>query len=909
MTTSTAALKSIKELAIMPWNQGVPNPYQSTTSFSTNLAEALSYLEQIAQIAHRVKTQEGENFALLKSKCWQYAKQIKDSDEYLKVATICVDKLGTLSTDKPLMLLFKDNEPFMLHAYAKEYLERKSPYFAQLFSGWAKEAKSPYVEFSELSLNTFKQTLQQLDCSWLHQKLQLEEQEPITDEALFEVLKTADYLGLVLVHHKVAHQVIRRIQEWNPANLQQISLAQKLLAQSEDYAHHSEITKVLEQYMDKVSENLQTLLQNIEGWSPTTHLEDAIRLAESGICEQQPALVRALEKFALKLLETADDVEELSQSLEQLKSWPIERLTIPGELMVEEHVHLINQFNQLQCLTIQKRAEVENLVLLNHPSLSEIQFVECQRISKRVLDHLSSLSLTALTFDHCGIKDIHLSRLKSYKIYHLSLIGCPITPRGLGHLRFLPLTHLNITDCCPSSSGLSHLKYIKTLEHVSLKIHGLKDLSFLAGLSLKTLKLLHFDTSDLKNCAQQLKHLSIQNLILGGTWVTRSLLYFLRGIKIQALHIEECPQLYPDLESPFSPINWAAEPQVKILEAQNAPLGAKLVSLGQGLFASVTREGNGTAILWDHQGTQIRSFDLKWPEKIKTKQEQAKRGGRAHFSSSYEDHGLSYKGATKTSDGKLAIIYDHVLYSRCMGNKYEHYVDLYDHNGECQTCSWQPSHTPFIPPLEVITYNGYNSNFQLYPLKNTYARLEYDPNKKQDERDYIKSLTVFVENKERRLNTFIAADNEIYNFNNIIEIEDGKLVITYLSKADSHYTSKSKHRIWKEGSIIKEIDGNGSSVRSLKDGTFLLGDQIMDSNGKILGRYSLPSDAWEVEYAYFMMNGKLHDISGKCLQTLEGSHHIHVTDQILAGICNEGDNVKIKLWTFPRWSWEESSSA
>ncbi|MGZ3732502.1 MAG: hypothetical protein ACXU9U_02020, partial [Parachlamydiaceae bacterium] len=327
---------------------------------------------------------------------------------------------------------------------------------------------------------------------------------------------------------------------------------------------------------------------------------------------------------------------------------------------------------------------------------------------------------------------------------------------------------------------------------------------------------------------------------------------------------------------------------------------------------SVTSEQNGTAILWDHQGTQIRSFDFKWPEKIKAKREEAYRD-RNSSSTTYKNYSLSYKGATKTSDGKLVIIYDYVYPVNESGKTrdiYEHYVDFYDRNGECQTCPWQPSHTRFIPPLGVRTYNNYCSNYQLHPLKNTYARLDYDPNKKQYEKDYIKFLTVYVENKQPHLDSFIEANHTIYNFNNIIEIEDGKLVITYLSNSNRHgYTTKSKHRIWKEGRIIKEIDGHGSSVRSLKDGTFLLGDQIVDSNGKILGRYSLPSDAWEVEYAYFMMNGKLHDISGKCLQTLEGSHHIHVTDQILAGICNEGDNVKIKLWTFPRWSWEESSSA
>lgn len=555
--TTPQSLKSIREIANLTWSNGIPSPFKDETNLSKNFEEAANYLTQIAQLAQQMKEQEGEAYLQIKEKSWTYVKTIKTSDQYLKIAAICTDCLGLLSSDKPMILLFEEQTPLALPFYIKEYLERESPYFSKLFSGWAKEKSSPMITLESVTLENFKHTIQLLDHKWLFQKLFFHGPAQIKDLELIEVIRIADYLGLISAGQRAAEQVVTLIQKWNAGDFKQITIAQSLIAQSANYAHRPEVSKALNLYINQVKQNLKNLVSQIKN-----DFKNAQELIDSGICNHHPELIEAIQESCQNQLYSAQDHEKIAQILDQVKLWPIQELTLPSLLLTESHITQISSFPHLQTLKIQDRDEVEFLTLLNSKSLKKIYFIRCQNVSKRVLEHLSTLPMTSFIFDSCGIKNIHLSRLRHSKITHLSLIHCPhLTSSGLSHLIPLPLVSFSLAQN-KNLLELRFLKSFKNLEELILDIKNLSNISFLHGKKLKTLKLSAFSQYS-ANLRDLIKEISIQNLILEGDWVTEENLKDLNEAKIQQLNLENCPKISRPIKKPFQFVDWLKQPTVK----------------------------------------------------------------------------------------------------------------------------------------------------------------------------------------------------------------------------------------------------------------------------------------------------------------------------------------------------------
>ena len=602
---TTAPLKPLREIASLSWTSGVPNPSKQGDAVSKTFEEALSYLTKIAQLAREIKDKDNEAYDQIKQKSWSWAKQIKAGDQYLKAIAICVDSFGQLSVDKPVMLVFKDNDPFALPYYAKEFLEKESPYFEKLFSGWAKEAKSPVVEMTSISLELFKNTLQQLDCPWLLQKLNLQDAKEMSLLELIEVIQTGDYYNLPKVSEKAVKKTLSCIHQWSPENFKQINLSYDLMSQSAKYVHHAQILQALQQYIDKVSEYLPSLSESIK----TGRLEDVQEIVVTGLCQKHRALGEALDAFCLKELEASQDLEQILDFLTQIKNWPIESLTLPGLFFCEESIEQINTFQHLLSLAIQNRNEIEALSQLTSRSLKRLSFVRCHHVSKKVLEHLATLSLSYLKFESCEIKDIHLSRLKTYRITQLSLTDCPhLTPSCLAHLLPLQLTHLSLVRCFNKADNLLEipfLKRMKTLQELTLGISHLKTVAFLQGRSLNMLKLLDFHLPPTHRLVDILKGISIEKLILSGEWINEIQLFQIEQADVREVELDECKKIYR--KGRLQQVNWSAKPtMVSLPNVVSNTYYGRFIKLNNGSFASTHDEKQ--IKIWDKNGTLLQTI-------------------------------------------------------------------------------------------------------------------------------------------------------------------------------------------------------------------------------------------------------------------------------------------------------------
>jgi hypothetical protein len=605
---TAAPLKLLREIASLSWTSGVPNPSKQGDAVSKTFEEALNYLTKIGQLAREVKDKDCEAYDQIKQKSWIWAKQIKAGDQYLKAVAICVDSFGQLSVDKPVMLVFKDNDPFALPYYAKEFLEKESPYFDKLFSGWAKGAKSPIVEMTSISLDLFKNTLQQLDCPWLLQKLNLQDAQEMSVLELIDVIQTGDYYNLPKVSEQAVKKTLSRINQWSPANFKQINLSYELMSQSAKYVHHAQVLQALQQYIDKVSEYLPSLSESIE----KGRLEDVQEIVVTGICQKHRALTEALEIFCLKQLEASQDLEMILDFLAQIKNWPIESLTLPGLFLSEESIEQINTFQHLLSLAIQNRNEIESLSQLTSASLKRLSLVRCHHVSKKVLEHLATLPLSYLKFESCDIKDIHLSRLKTYQITQLSLTDCPhLTPSCLAHLLPLPLTHLSIVGCFNKADNLleiAFLKRMKTLQELTLGISHLKTLAFLQGRSLKILTLLDFHLPPTDRLVDILKGISIEKLILSGEWLNEIQLFQIEQADVREVELDECKKIYR--KGRLQLVDWSAKPTVIPLPiVVSNKYFRRYIKLKDGSFASTHDEKQFK--IWDKNGALLQTITTK----------------------------------------------------------------------------------------------------------------------------------------------------------------------------------------------------------------------------------------------------------------------------------------------------------
>ena len=412
-----ATVKLLSDLAAISWTGKVPN---SKGVLSSNFDEALLYLAEIAKLVQERREQESESAEMIKKRCWEFTGSLQ-TGEYLKAAAICSD-LGVLPEDKPAVFVFQNEQTLEIPSYVRDYLGRESTYFASLFSGgFSKPLSIP------LSVRAFTLILQHSDASWMVRRLNLSGVGEVKDLEYLQAAKVGEDLGL----RSLTVDAVESVQKWKPDDINAIARAQAWMAEPCD----SRLGEALKAFLAEASKegNIQKILEGIQ------------------------------------------DLEEFYKALQVLMKLSVKKLVVPGRFLNEETIQWLNQFDQLDCLVVTDRTEVEDLCGLQRPSLKEIRFINCQNVSKKVLEHFAP-QLSSLCFEGCGIKDIHLTKLRSYQLKELFLINCPhLSSSGLSHLYQLPLLKLHLINCFEKEKdpvGFVYLPKFKSLEEMKLDHSG-----------------------------------------------------------------------------------------------------------------------------------------------------------------------------------------------------------------------------------------------------------------------------------------------------------------------------------------------------------------------------------------------------------------------------------------------------